>query len=576
MALSGKADRFGLGGAVQARRRHLAARIIASFFIAGGLHFVLGWWAVWGWAATYAAVQLLEVAMTPSLMSKTPETPAAAAKAAVTLFIPSAIVFGSLAPTLWVGAGNYGPALAVALVASSMTNLIAISRGSRIAFAVSAIPYGLYLLVLPIMDAGRTAGPLLTTMMIAVGLVMLNVVGAWFTTEEARKAEDDALAEAERRRRQAEAAVESKSAFVAMISHELRTPISAILAGAAELDKGASRPQAQLIGDAGRMMRTLLNDLLDLSKLEAGRMSVEHIPFDLRRTVLDAVRMWRPQARAKGLRLRIEGSRTLPEWMAGDPTRIRQVLNNLLSNAIKFTDEGSVTLRLYGGSEHGGRRSVVLSVADTGPGINPQQLSRLFTPFDQLDAGMARKYGGSGLGLVISREMARLMEGDLTVTSEAGEGATFQLSLSLETVEAPAADQAPKAVDARVLVVDDHAINRQAISLVLAPLGIEPQTAASAEEALDRLSSEPFDVVLMDVYMPDMDGREATRRLRAGTGPNRTTPVIAVTASATSKDWDACRAAGMDAYVGKPIEPSQLYAVLETVLTGERAEAAAA
>ena len=579
IASSGQPDRYGLVAALATRRRHLPLRLAVSMLIAGGLHLVLGWWAAWPWAAVYWAVQLIEAAIGKSVLKHPPQTVAAAAHSAIVLFVPSAIVFGALAPALWMSGGRYGAALAVALIASSMTNLIAISHGSRVAFAASAIPYGLYLLVMPLMDAQHTAGPILTTMMIAVGLVMINVVGAWITTEEARKAQDDAIAEAERRRQEAEAAVEAKSAFVAMISHELRTPISAIMAGAKELERGATSvggAQAQLIGDAGRMMRTLLNDLLDLSRLEAGRMDVEHIAFDLRRCVADAVRMWRPQARAKGLRLRIEGAVHLPRWMAGDPTRLRQVLNNLLSNAIKFTDHGSVTLSLYGGSESAGRRKVSLAVADTGPGMTPEQIDRLFTPFDQLDAGTARKHGGSGLGLVISRELARLMDGDLTVTSERGHGAQFLLTLDLEVCEPPAAELAPAAVEARVMVVDDHAINRQAIALVLAPLGIEPVTAASAEEALERLAREPFDVILMDVYMPDMDGRNATRLLRSLPGPNQATPVIAITASATARDWDACLAAGMNAYVGKPIEPSQLYAALEQVVAADAAAAVAA
>ena len=570
-------DRFGILASAKARRRHVAMRIASAIIVGGVLHLGLGWWATWIWSAAYIGTQMLEVWATPRLLSNPVNTPAEAANIAVALFFPGSLVFGGLAVALWISVPGYGPALGVAVIASAMINLIALSRGSRLAFAASATPYGLYLLVMPMMDLGRVAGPLLTTMMIAVGLVMLNIIGAWISTEESRRAHQIIAEEADRRRKEAEAAVEAKSAYLAMISHELRTPISAILAGAGELERtspGQGRAQARLIKGAGQMMRGLLDDLLDLSKIEVGRMEVETVDFDLRAVISDALRMWRPEARHKGLKLRVEGAHCLPDWVHGDPTRIRQVLNNLISNALKFTAQGSITLRLSASPAEGGQ-AISMAVADSGPGMTPDQVARLFTPFDQLDAGTARKHGGSGLGLAISRELARLMGGDLTASSAPGEGAVFTLNLVLRAAEVPAAALAPDAVEARVLVIDDHAVNRQAISLVLAPLGIVPETAASAEEGLERLASDAFDVILMDVYMPDMDGREATRILRGRAGPNQTTPVIAITASATERDWEACRAAGMTGHVAKPIEPAQLYAALETALAGVEARKAA-
>ncbi|MDQ0464668.1 signal transduction histidine kinase/ActR/RegA family two-component response regulator [Caulobacter ginsengisoli] len=566
-------DRFGLAGAVEMRRRHARARALTAMLIASGLTIGQGWWATWIWAGVFILVQHLEMRFAPRVLANPPRTASGAANAALWLFTPSAIAFGALSPILWTYIERYGPALGVTLIAGAMTNLVSLSRGSRVAFAVSALPYGLYLLVLPLLDAGQTAGPLLVTMMIAVGLVMLNVVGAWITTEDARRTQDEALAQAEEGRRAAEAATASKSAFVAMISHELRTPISAINAGAGELrrearDRGA-KAHAQLIIDAGAMMRTLLDDLLDLAKLDAGRMEVEAIAFDPRRAVLDAVRLWKPQARAKGLRLGLYGARALPDWVVGDPTRLRQVLNNLFSNAIKFTRQGSVRLTVSVDGE-----MVRLALADTGPGMTADQINRLFTPFDQLDASVARKHGGSGLGLVISRQLARLMGGDLVASSAPGAGATFIVTLTLPPAEPALVEPAqPLGPPPRLLVVDDHAINRQAITLVLAPLGIVPETAASAEEGLERLAAEPFDIVLMDVYMPGMDGREATRRLRAHAGPNQNTPVIAITASATAKDWEACLASGMSGHVAKPIEPAQLYAALDQAISAARAAA---
>lgn len=570
-------DRFGLAASAKARQRHVKMRVATALIVGAALHFALGWWMAWLWAAVYIGTQYLEAFAAPRLLSKPPETPAEAANIGVALFTPGTLVFGSLAVALWISVPGYGPALGVAVIASAMINLIALSRGSRIAFAASATPYGLYLLVMPMMDYGRVAGPLLTTMMIAIGLIMLNILGAWISTEESRRAHQIITEEAERRRSEAEAAVEAKSAYLAMISHELRTPISAILAGAGELERtapGQGRAQARLIKGAGQMMRGLLDDLLDLSKIEVGRMEVESVDFELRAVVSEALRMWKPEARDKGLKLRVEGAHSLPRWVQGDPTRIRQVLNNLISNALKFTAKGSITLRLSAEAVPGGH-AIAVAVADTGPGMTPDQVARLFTPFDQLDAGTARKHGGSGLGLAISRELARLMGGDLVASSAPGEGAVFTLNMVLQTAGAPAEALAPGAVEARVLVVDDHAVNRQAISLVLAPLGIVPETAASAEEGLERLAAEAFDVILMDVYMPDMDGREATRILRGRAGPNQETPVIAITASATERDWEACRAAGMTGHVAKPIEPAQLYAALDQALAGVEARKAA-
>jgi signal transduction histidine kinase/ActR/RegA family two-component response regulator len=580
MALSEQVDRYGLLTAAQSRRRHLPMRFIACGLIAAGVQMTFGWWQVWIWLAVYIVAQMLELMMTGPLLRKPPQTPGLAVLVTICLCVPSGLAFCVLGPVLWVDGGHYGPALGFALMASALTNLIAMSRGSRLAFTISSVPYIAFLFMMPLLDWGHAAGTQIGATVFAVAVISFNIFGAWLTSEEARKAELEARFEAERRTREAEAAVEAKSAFVAMICHELRTPISAILAGASELERTATcssgRSQAELIGHAGRMMRTLLTDMLDFAKLEAGRMSVEQLPVDLRRTIAEVIRMWQPQAKTAGLRLRLEGAVHLPRWVKGDPTRLRQVLNNLLSNAIKFTEKGSITLRLAAAPDGAGVTVISMAVEDTGPGMTAEQIQRLFTPFDQLDAGVARKYGGSGLGLVISRELTRLMGGELTASSAAGKGATFVVTLPFEEVQAPAVEQAPTAVEARVLVVDDHAVNRQAISLVLAPLGIVPELAASGEEGLERLAHEPFDIVLMDVYMPGIDGREATRRLRVMPGPNRETPVIAITASATPKDWDACLAAGMNGYVGKPIEPSQLYAVLEAVVSGQSGFDAAA
>ncbi|WP_243692231.1 ATP-binding protein [Caulobacter sp. BK020] len=554
--------------------------------IATMLHVFVGMRWVWIWAAVYAAAQLLELALVRALLAPSCSGPADRDKAWamgwVVVLMPAltSTIFGFLSLPLFASHERFAPTLGGLLLAGALLNVIVVNSSLRSATLSAAAPHVVYLMTVPfVARAANPNAPLAYALWFGVLLLIVSVFVAARTLERALQAEAAAKDEAERRRHEAEEAVAAKSAFVAMISHELRTPISAILAGAArlhsDLPDAGSKIHAQLIGDAGAMMRTLLNDLLDLSRLDAGRMAVEQAPFDLRQAMADTLRLWRPDAQKKGLRLRVEGAANLPRWVAGDSLRLRQVLNNLLSNAIKFTERGAVTVRLAAREADGGLVFEAV-VADTGRGLTEEQMARLFTPFDQLAANVAREHGGSGLGLVISRELARLMGGDLTVTSKPGKGSRFRLEVRLKAAQAPGARIGGAVVEgARVLVVDDHVVNRRALELVLQSFGIQPTLAESGERALELLQSEVFEVMLMDVYMPGMDGRDATRQLRAMEGPNRDIPVIAVTASATAKDWEACRAAGMNAHVAKPIDPSQLHAALSEVLRTGASRAAA-
>jgi signal transduction histidine kinase/ActR/RegA family two-component response regulator len=558
-----------------ARRDNLPLRIFSTVMIALMLQLFIGMGWVWIWAGLYAVAQALELWLIRGVTIPGDRPPAWRRWAVALVPVVTSTIFGFLALPLFASHERFAPTLGGLLLAGALLNVIVVNSSLRSATILAAAPHVFYLLVAPLVArAANPHAPLANGLWFAAALLIISVAVASRTLQAALSAEAAARDEAERRRHEAEEAVAAKSAFVAMISHELRTPISAILAGAARLHAdapdAASRNHAQLIGDAGGMMRTLLNDLLDLSRLDAGRMAVEQSPFDLRKTVADTLRLWRPDAQKKGLRLRVEGAARLPRWVAGDSMRLRQVLNNLLSNAIKFTAQGAITVRLVV-REDGDRLRLEATVADTGPGIAEADLARLFTPFDQLGSDVVRRHGGSGLGLVISRELARLMGGDLTVTSPPGRGACFRLEILVEAAQPEEQREGGAAIDgARVLAVDDHVVNRRAIELVLQSFGIQPTLAESAERALELLESEPFDVMLMDVYMPGMDGREATRQLRASDGPNRDIPVIAVTASATAKDWEACRAAGMNAHVAKPIDPGQLHAALGQVLPEPR------
>ncbi|CAN5261450.1 ATP-binding protein [soil metagenome] len=570
--MDGNAHQSGEVRAAIARRGNLYLRVLATVAIALMLHVFIDMRWTWIWAGVYSAAQLLELMLIQTLLRKPEGSRARVLRAAVAVMpVVTSTIFGFLALPLFASHERFAPTLGGLLLAGALLNVIVVNSSLRSATISAAAPHVIYLMIVPFIARATNPGARLAdALWLGILLLIVSVAVAGRTLERALAAEAAAKDEAERRRHEAEEAVAAKSAFVAMISHELRTPISAILAGAArlhsDLPDAASKTHAQLIGDAGAMMRTLLNDLLDLSRLDAGRMAVEKAPFDLRQSMADTLRLWRPDAQKKGLRLRVEGAAHLPKWVAGDSLRLRQVLNNLLSNAIKFTSRGAVTVRLSVRDE-GDHMVFEAVVADTGPGLSDEQLSRLFTPFDQLASSVVREHGGSGLGLVISRELARLMGGDLTVTSKPGKGSRFRLEIQVEAAAPEEAFVGGAAIEgARVLVVDDHVVNRRAIELVLQSFGIQPTLAESGERALELLHSEVFDVMLMDVYMPGMDGRDATRQLRAAEGPNRDIPVIAVTASATPKDWEACHAAGMNAHVAKPIDPSQLHAALSEAL----------
>lgn len=296
-------------------------------------------------------------------------------------------------------------------------------------------------------------------------------------------------------------------------------------------------------------------------------MSLETRDFDLAALLSDTERFWRAQASEKGLELR--GTRVAEgQWMKGDPYRLRQVLNNLLSNAIKFTARGRIEVEVAVSGAGPDERALAITVRDQGTGIPPDAMDRLFTPFAQGSSEVARTYGGTGLGLKVSRDLARLMGGDLTVASEPGRGAAFTLSVVLPVGAPVSQDEAAAAAPVdlpprlRVLAVDDHEINRRTLALVLQPLDVDLSTASDGLLALELMEKRPFDLILMDVNMPGIDGNETTRRLRASSGPNARVPVIGFSAGTEPEQVAACLSAGMTDWLAKPLEPHRLYEAL--------------
>lgn len=378
------------------------------------------------------------------------------------------------------------------------------------------------------------------------------------------KAAEEALRAGRDRAREANKA---KSDFIAVMSHEVRTPLNAIL-GSVEVLKRREHDKetAELIGlidDAGRGLLTIVNDLLDVSKVEAGKLEISPSPTDLCALITRTVDFWRPQASNKGLTLKADCSGAATCALMVDAGRVRQIVGNLISNAVKFTDTGGVTATLTTHEGHDGRLEVLISVIDSGPGVPDAIAETIFAPFEQGGAGNASR-GGAGLGLFISRRLARLMGGDLTLEPARREGAQFRLSLVAEraanTEEAPPADQeAPVWAGKRVLCVDDNENNRRICELLLSKFGVEVTACASGEEAIDLCGIQTFDAILMDIVMPDLNGIDTLRRLRAdSTCPNQQTPAIALTAKLSAEDVADYAAAGFDGVAGKPINIREL------------------
>ena len=461
----------------------------------------------------------------------------------------------------WYSGHPFGPALAAVLLICGYVLVFSQLRASPRQAVVISSPYGLAAAVIL---AGMWGGPLFWPFLAIVplaasGLVVLVMMTMLREERICAFQEHQAhlIEELEAARDKANAASDAKSNFLGVISHELRTPMNGVL-GAAQLLgstrlEPTQREYLSIIRNSGDNLLSLLNDILDMTKIEAGKMTFEIVDVSIQDLHKRVTGPFQAQAEAKGLTFNARFEGDIPAVVRGDPLRVCQVIHNLLSNAVKFTDNGEISYLVRGARLENGRVRFDFAVTDSGAGIAPDDLARLFQPFTQVDASSTRRFGGTGLGLTISRRMAKIMDGDISVVSTLGKGSTFTFSVEADVVEwtrqAAAEPIHADIKDGRplsVLLVEDHPVNRMILQAWLGSAGHVSATAENGQTGIEAAGEQRFDLIIMDVNMPVMDGLTATRAIRDGEGPNHDTPIVVLSASARREDHLAGLDAGAD------------------------------
>jgi len=491
-------------------------------------------------------------------------------------------IFSSLMVYNWFTGGEAGRVFAAVSLCCALMSAVVTLYPSRRYLLAALVPHGLCLVASPLTTwALAPHGDVRATTVILIGIVsyLIFLAAAARKLKSAMAALRAQGADADRLRETAEAANAAKSNVLAVISHEIRTPMNAVVAGVALLRRtrldDEQTAHLAMLSEAGDMLLGLLNDVLDLSKMDAGKMTLETVPVDLAAMMANLQTLFRPQAAQKGVTLRAALDPDVAPEVLGDPLRMRQILLNLVSNAVKFTDRGSVRVGVH--VTGGPRPRLVMTVEDDGVGIAPGDLERIFQSFEQAEASTSRRRGGTGMGLAISRRLARLMGGDLSVRSVAGQGSCFTLDLPYAPCPGAAApaERTPaepaRTAPVHVLIVDDHEVNRRIVSLFIEPLGWAWTMAETGAEAVELCQTQSFDVILMDMQMPVMDGLTATRAIRGERGPNQATPIVALSANAMDHHRQAWAEVGVTDFLAKPIDPETLISTIAYKASGHTA-----
>lgn len=556
--------------AATARVRELGMRLVFAILIALAAAYGASSALPAAWFVAVVASQLIN-AWAGLLAYRDPEFAPSAkweVRYLAVTFINSA-VFAAITPLIWFIDGWEGRLIALVVLMGGLLNVGTQPDTSGRLLWAGCLPYMVALAGLPVVTAfvePRSSAVEIGFLITGLALYLLHILRAVRRRDEAGRATAEAL-------QRAEQASSAKSDFLTTMSHEIRTPLNGVIgmAQAMAMDplSEPQRKRLEVIQQSGEVLLTLLNDLLDLAKIEAAKLELEAGVLDVEDMAAHAQAVFATLAANKDITLAITTSPDVAGAWRADPTRVRQVFYNLLSNAVKFTERGAVAASL----DVDENDRLVIRVTDTGPGIPSSTLETLFERFVQADASTTRRFGGSGLGLTISRELARMMGGDITVESTEGYGSTFTVALPL--VRCAGAEPSPTQgeVDVaglRVLVAEDNETNRLVIATLLAQIGIAAHLVENGAEAVETWRGADWDLILMDIQMPVMDGLDATRQIRVleRETNRRRTPIVALTANAMTHHLAEYEAAGLDGLAAKPIQLAALLGAMDAALAG--------